>query len=327
MTVSTSSDTQAPARWAVWAAFAAIYLIWGSTYIGIRFAVETIPPFLMGGSRFMMAGLLMMVWALARGAKWPTWSQWRSASIAGFVLFVLNNGALVWAAQHVPSGVLALLIAATPMWMVLLDWWRPSVHGRLAGGARPTNMVFAGLLLGFFGILLLANPTQLGEISPNFAIGVVVTLIGSVAWAAGSLYARQADMPESPILSTALQLFVGGGLLLALGLASGQAAGFDLAQVTAQSAVSWVYLLIFGSIIGFGSYVWLLRVSTPARVSTYAYVNPVIAVFLGWLLADEPLTPRTMIAAAIIIGSVMLINSTRHRKQAAPRPALAEVRR
>jgi drug/metabolite transporter (DMT)-like permease len=323
MTVTTSPRAKTPARWLLLAAFGAIYIVWGSSYVGIHFAVESIPPFLMGGVRFGIAGLLMIAWALGRGAKRPTRAHWRSASIAGLAMFLINNGALMWAATTVPSGMLALLIAATPMWMVLLDWWRPTVRGRSPGGTRPTVMVFAGLLIGFFGILMLVNPAQFSEVKPNFAIGVVAVLIGTVGWAGGSLYARQADLPESPILCTGMQLLTGGVMLLALSVVSGETARFTLAEVTPESAFAVVYLILFGSIIGFGSYVWLMRVSSPARVSTYAYVNPIIAVLLGWALAGEGLTVRTLIAAAVIIGSVMVINTARHHKPA-PRPALAK---
>lgn len=308
----------APARWHLLAAFAAIYLIWGSTYIAIRFAVETVPPFFLGAVRFMLAGLVMFVWAWAQGAAMPTRRQWRAAAFAGFLLFVLNNGGLVWASQYVPSGMAALLIGATPMWMVLLDWWRPTVHGRRAGGIRPSNMVFAGLLLGFFGILLLVNPGGLADAGHEYAVGVVVILAASVAWAAGSLYSRQSEQPASPILSTSMQLLCGGVMLLAVSAGAGEIAGLDVSAITARSALSWLYLGVFGSIIGFGSYVWLLRVSTTAKVATYAYVNPVVAVFLGWALANEPITPRTILAATIIIAAVMMINRARSRA-AAPR--------
>ena len=191
MTV-TSGSSAAPSRWMIVAAFAAIYVLWGSTYITIRFAVEVIPPFLLGGTRFIVVGLLLTAWARAQGAQWPTWGQWRATLVASVLFFVINNGALVWATQYVPSGMAALLIGATPMWMVLFDWWRPGLHGRQAGGVRPSNVVIGGLLLGFFGISLLADPAELIAERPEYAIGIVAILVGAVSWAAGSIYTRQA---------------------------------------------------------------------------------------------------------------------------------------
>jgi len=239
------------------------------------------------------------------------------------MLFMLNNGGLVWASQFVPSGMAALLIGATPLWMVLLDWWRPSIHGRKPGGIRPSNTVFAGLLIGFFGILLLVNPSGLADAGHEYAVGVVVILLASVAWAAGSIYSRQSDQPASPILATGMQLLSGGLMLMLASAVAGEIASLNIAAITPRSAVSWLYLAVFGSIIGFGSYVWLLRVTTMARVATYAYVNPVVAVFLGWALANEPVTLRTIIAAAIIIAAVMMINSARTRAAAPRKPSLA----
>ncbi len=325
MSVTPRVSSTTPARWLIIAAFAAIYLLWGSTYIAIRFAVEVIPPFAMSGTRFVVAGLLLMLWARAQGAPWPTRLNWRTAMIAAVMLFVLNNGALVWAAQYVPSGTLALLVGATPLWIVLLDWWRPTVHGRQAGGVRPTLTVFLGLLLGFFGIVLLAGSGEMASARPEYAIGIVALLVGTVAWAAGSIYTRQVSsaLPDSPILCSGMQLFSGGVMLIALSIVSGESAGFQLADITLRSGLSWFWLVICGSILGFGSYVWLMRVSSPARVATYAYVNPVVAIFLGWALAGEQLTPRTIVAAAIIVAAVMLINSARSRKPAARPVVLA----
>jgi drug/metabolite transporter (DMT)-like permease len=310
-----------PKRWQVVAAFAAIYLLWGSTYIAIRFAVEVIPPFTMSGTRFIVAGLLMVFWARSQGAAWPTRLNWRVAATAAVMLFVLNNGSLVWAARYVPSGMLSLIVGATPLWMVLLDWWRPTMHGRQAGGVRPNNLVFVGLLLGFFGIILLAGSGDMAAARPEYAIGIVALLIGTVAWAAGSIYTRQtsAALPDSPLMCSGIQLISGGAMLVSLSALTGELASFQLVDVTLKAGVSWLWLVVCGSILGFGSYMWLMRVSTPARVATYAYVNPVVALFLGWALAGEQLTPRTLIAAVVILSAVMIINSARNRKPA-PRP-------
>jgi drug/metabolite transporter (DMT)-like permease len=317
------SVTKLPAsglnRWSVLAAFAAIYFVWGSSYVFIHFGVETIPPFLLGGVRFTIAGLLMMGWARTHGAAAPTRAHWRAASIAGFMMFLINNGAIIWASQYVPSGLLALLIAATPLWMVLFDWWRPTLKGRQTGGIRPNNLVFAGLLLGLVGVALLVNPAKAAGSSANYMIGIlVVFLLATSAWAGGSIYTRQAQLPDSPILCTGMQLFTGGLMLLALSVVTGETNSFTIAQVSARSALSVCYLIMAGSIIGFGSYIWLLRVSNPARVATYAYVNPIVAVGLGWALAGEPINERTLLAAAVIIAAVMLVNTARTRKPSRP---------
>jgi drug/metabolite transporter (DMT)-like permease len=304
----------APARWLVIAAFAAIYLIWGSSYLAIKFAIESMPPFLMGGTRFFAAGLILIVWSLRSGALRPTRKQWRSAAVVGVMLFVCNFAPLVWAAaQHVPSGMSALLIASTPMWMVVFDWARP-------GGQRPTMGVLGGLTLGTLGILLLMDPSTLAaEGHAGLLPGMIAVIIAAALWAAGSIYARQADMPESSLFSTGIQLFSGGIGLMILGLVAGEGAHVDLSALTVRSVLSWLHLVLFSSVVAFSAFVWLLRVCPPARVSTYAYVNPVIAVLLGALLASEPLTPSTIIASVIIIGAVMLINTA--RAQPEPRPA------
>lgn len=322
---SSSSAPSAPARWLIVAAFAAIYLLWGSTYIAIHFAVEIIPPFLMSGTRFILAGSLLIVWMRVHGEPWPTWRNWRTAIVAAAMLFVLNNGALVWAAQYVPSGTLALLVGATPLWMVLLDWWRPTLHGRQAGGVRPSLTVFGGLMLGFVGIFLLTSSGDMTTATPEFIAGVVTLLVGTVGWAAGSIYTRQSadSLPKSPILCSGMQLLSGGIMLTLLATVTGETTGFQLTDVTLRAGLSWLWLVVCGSIIGFGSYVWLMRVSTPARVATYAYVNPVVAIFLGWALAGETLTPRTLVAAAVIVSAVMIINGARTRRPRPRRVAMA----
>jgi len=285
-------------------AFAAIYLIWGSSYVAIHFAIETLPIFLMAGVRFIAAGLLLYGWSIWHGAPAPTRKQWRSAAIAGFFLFLLNNGALVISQQVVPPGMMSLLLAGTPLWMIMIHWL-------FAGGMRPRLTVFAGLALGLFGIALLVSPSSLtaGTSDSNgFLLGAVLAVFGSITWSIGSLYGKRADLPSSPMLSTSMQLLTGGVMLLALGLVTGQGAELNLSAVSWHSWLALIYLILGPSIFGFGSFIWLMRVASPTRVSTYAYVNPVVALFLGWLLAHETITERTIIAAAIIIASVMMMN-------------------
>lgn len=282
------------------AAFAAVYVIWGSTYLAIRYAIETLPPFLMAAVRFLVAGSVLYAWARWRGAERPGTTHWRAAFIAGGLLLAGGNGALVWAEQRVASGVAALLVATVPLWMVMLHWM-------LEDGGRPTGRVVAGLGLGLAGIGVLVGPGALlggGRIDP---VGAGALVLGSLSWAAGSLYARTAPLPTRPRLGTGMEMLAGAALLVLAGVATGEVARLDPGGVTLRSAAGLVYLIVFGSLIAFSAYVYMLREASPARVATYAYVNPVVAVLLGWGLAGEPLTARTLAASVIIIGAVVLI--------------------
>ncbi|HUH13865.1 MAG TPA: EamA family transporter [Longimicrobiales bacterium] len=288
----------------VLAALFALYVIWGSTYLAIRFAIETLPPFLMAGVRFVVAGGLLYGWVAMRGGARPTAAQWRASFIIGGLLLVGGNGAVVWAEERVASGVVALLVATVPVWMVLLDWAQGT-------GGRPTGKLMLGMLLGLVGLGLLVGPDALGgggDVDPLRA-GVVV--LGSMSWAAGSIYSRKAAVPRSPLLFTATQMLAGGALLLLLGTVLGEWGDVRLDAVSARSALALAYLIVFGAIVGYSAYVWLLRVSTPARVSTYAYVNPLVAVFLGWALAGEVVSPRIGVAAAVIVAGVAIITTSR----------------
>lgn len=292
-----------PSRWLLIAAFAAIYLIWGSSYIGIHFAIQSLPPFLMTGIRFLLSGGVLIAWALLRGAPLPTRINWRAAAITGFLLFMLNNGGIVWAeANGAPTGIVAVLIATVPMWIVVLTWLKP-------GGTFPGSMVIGGLVFGFLGIILLFDPAG-AAVNP---IWIAVVLGAAFCWAFGSLYARSAPLPQSATLSTGMQLFAGGVFQMIASILTGDLASFDPTNVSAVSILAVVYLAIMSSVLAYSAFVWLMRVSTPTRVATYAYVNPVVAVLLGWLLANEPLTPRTIVAAAIIIASVIMINGSKGR--------------
>ncbi|GAB4459888.1 MAG: drug/metabolite exporter YedA [Anaerolineae bacterium] len=298
------------------AAFAAVYTIWGSTYLAIRFAVETMPPFLMAGARFIIAGGLLMGWVVLRGGARPTWAQWKAAVLVGALLFVGGNGLVSWAEQRIPSSLAASLIATVPLWMVLLDWARP-------GGVRPNRGVIAGLVIGFAGVVALLGP---GKASGDVAIdlvGALTVLLASVLWAGGSLLSRAVGLPRSATLSSGMQMFAGGALLLGAGTAAGEWGQLNLSAISLQSLLAWAYLIFFGAIVGFSAYAWLLRVSTPARVATHAYVNPVVAVFLGWALGNEPLTPQTLLASAFIIGAVAVVTVNRTHRNLRPRRAEA----
>lgn len=305
---STPSTSSSGHSTKVLLAFAAVYVIWGSTYLGIRFAVETIPPFLMAGVRFFIAGSVLYLWLRLRGVPGPTVRQWKSMSVVGLLLIGVGNGAVSWAEQTVPSGLTALIIALTPLWFVSIEWFQHAI--------RPTREVVIGLALGFIGMIVLIDPARITDSGHFDPIGTIVIIIGTIAWAAGSMYSRTAEHPSRPMLGTAMQMLTGGAMLLLVSAFSGEMWSFDISTVSAVSFASLMYLIVFGSLIAFTSYIWLLKESTPARVSTYAYVNPVIAVFLGWLLAGELLNARIGIAAAIIVAGVALITAVKARQTA-----------
>lgn len=283
-------------------AFTAVYLIWGSTYLGIRFAIETIPPFIMGGARFLIAGLILYAWLRFKGVPVPAGFHWRNAAIVGALLLGVGNGGVNWAEQKVPSGITALLIAVTPLWFALLDWLRPH-------GIRPRFQTVLGIVIGFAGVVMLVGSRHILRSNAIDPAGAMALMLASVCWAGGSLYARYTPKPESPLMGVALQMITGGTLLLLVGMAAGEAATFSWARISARSITAFIYLTLIGSLVGFTAYSWLLKVSTPARVSTYAYVNPVIAVFLGWAIGGETLTIRILCAATVIVLGVIIMTT------------------
>jgi drug/metabolite transporter (DMT)-like permease len=299
-----------PSTAKVLAAFAAVYVVWGSTYLAIRVAIDTLPPLLMAGARFLLAGTILYAVMRLRGVPAPTPRQWRATALIGALLLGFGNGGVVLAERTVPSGIAALLVAMVPMWMVLLEWLRP-------GGSRPTLRVVSGLLIGFAGIVLLVGPAGLVSGEGVDPLGALLLTIGSAAWAAGSIYARGADLPGSALLATGMEMLCGGAVLLIGGIARGELGAADPSAFTTESVLALLYLVVVGSLVGFTAYVWLLGVSTPARVSTYAYVNPVVAVLLGWWLLNEPLTARVLGAAAVIVLAVAVITTGR---RADPQP-------
>jgi drug/metabolite transporter (DMT)-like permease len=293
-----------PSTTAIVLAFAAIYIVWGSTYLAIRFAVETLPPFLMLFARFFTAGVLMYGFLRWRGEARPTAREWSGGAVIGGLLLLGGTGAVGWAEQWIDSGLAALIVAIVPVWMVLLDWIGPEKR-------KPTGAVVAGLVLGLIGVAVLVGPVDLSGGGRMQFIGSAVVVFGTLSWATGSVYGSRLPHPSSPWMSAALQMTAGGLLLLLFGTAMGEWSRLDLAGMSAKSLGALAYLMVFGSLIAFAAYIFLLRHETPARVGSYAYVNPVVAVFLGWALASEPVTPRTVVAAAIILTGVVLI--VRHR--------------
>jgi len=291
------------------AAFGAVYILWGSTYLAIRFAVETLPPMLMIGARYVIAGGLLFAWARWRDGDRATREDWRTSALSGTLMLAGGNGAVVWAAQRVPSGIVALLVAVVPIWMVLLDWMLPA-------GRRPRASVFAGLAMGLAGLLLLIGPSSMrGKMGIDPA-SVVVLLAGSLAWAVGSLLTQRAPRPTSGTVGSSIQMLAGGSVATLVAVFRGEPAQLDLANASALSLGALAYLIVFGSLIGFTAYIYMLAHTTAAKAATYAYVNPVVAVFLGWAFASEPVTPRTLIAAAIILGGVAIITLGREEPRA-----------
>jgi len=307
-----------PSRSALLTAFTTIYLVWGSTYLGIRVAIETLPPFLMAGARFLIAGGLLAGWlALNRGFRTNA-RQWRDNAIIGTFLLLGGNGLVAWAEQTIPSGLTALVIGSQPLLMVLTEWaWR--------GGRRPTLLTGVGLLLGFLGVAWLAAPWESAAAGGLNLGGVTAILVAGVFWAFGSIYGRHVREPAEPLTAAAMQMLCGGVALMLTALAHGDFRGFSPAAVSMHSWLAFGYLIVAGSLVGFSTFVWLMKHSTPARVSTYAYVNPLVAVFLGWLILGEPVTARTLAAAAVIVVSVAVITTQRGRN-VAPRRVAAGAR-
>lgn len=299
-----ASGAGAVSRAQVLAAFAAVYVVWGSTYLAIHFAVETLPPFLMAGARFLVSGAALYAWTRASGAPRPTRLQWRETAVVGAFLLVGGNGGVAWAEQRVPSGLAALLVATVPLWMVLLEWWR-------SGGVKPGWRTWAGIATGFLGLGILVGPAELLGGGAADGVGAAVLVVASILWAVGSVYSRRAALPESPLQATGMEMLTGGAMLVLVGSAAGEWGRFDPGAVSGRSLLALAYLIVFGSGVGFTAYVWLLKHVEVAKVSTYAYVNPVVAVFLGWLLAGEAVTARTLAAAAVIVAAVAFITSSR----------------
>jgi drug/metabolite transporter (DMT)-like permease len=286
-------------RWKIVLAFLAEYLCWGMTYLAMRVAVRDIPPHLMSGARFLVAGLVLYLWTRRRGDPKPSAIQWRSATMVGAFLLLGGNATVAWAEQQVPSGLAAVLIAVAPIWMVAFEWAR--------GGRRPGTRVTAGLILGLVGLAILVSPKGDSATQVN-PIGAVMLVLASASWAWGSVVSKSAPLPKSRFLATSMEMIGGGVLLLLTALAVGQVAHFRPTEVSANAVLAWLFLVVFGSLVGFTAYIWLLGVTSIAKVGTYAYVNPIVAVFLGWAILDEPVTGRTLIAALVILVGVALVN-------------------
>ena len=304
-----------PAKAAIIAGFITIYVLWGSTYFGIKVAIESLPPFLMAGSRFLVAGLLLTVWIACNGGFKATRRQWMDNSIIGALLLLGGNGLVCWSEQKIPSGIATLIVSLGPLFIVLLDWAVFATSRDKSRGSQPHPITFAGVALGIVGLAVLVGP-ELGGNNPMhlepWHVGGLV--LACFCWSVGSIYTRYARTPAEPFTAAAIQMLAGSGCLFITSLLMGEPLHFEPGAVTSRSMLAWSYLIVAGSLVGFTTFVWLMKHCSPARVSTFAYVNPVVAVFLGWLLADEPVGPRMLIAAAIIIAGVAIITATRTRK-------------
>jgi drug/metabolite transporter (DMT)-like permease len=300
--IALSPPANTASRGRVWAAYAAVYLIWGSTYLAIRFAVETMPPLLMAGSRFIMAGTLLYTGLRLAGIATPTVSQWANAAVIGVLLIAVPNGGVCWAEQFVASGLVALVIAITPVFFAVVNWLRP-------GGERPSGQTSLGIFMGLGGVTWLVGSRQSLAGMPLNHTAIAVVLIACLAVAIGSHYSRHTPKPKSTLMAVAAQMLCGGVLLLCTGLLTRETTVLDVTHITRRSILAFLYLVVFGSLVAFSSFSWLLKVSTPSRVATYAYVNPVIAVFVGWSMGGELLTPSILWSATVIILGVIIITS------------------
>ena len=287
----------------IWLALLALYIVWGSTYLGLKVAIETIPPFFHASIRFLVSGIILVVWQRSAGQVMPTRKQWISTAIIGTLLLLGGNGLVSWAEQFIPSGVAALIIGSVPMFLVVAEALRPN-------GVKPTWQAIVGLLIGFVGIFILVGPSEIsGSDTKLNPFGVIALLGACLAWASGSIYSKTADLPKSSLMNTGAQMLMGSISLLIVSLLTGELNGWDITAVSARSLYGLLYLITAGSLIGFVSYGWLLQNAPISLVATYAYVNPIVAVLLGNWIGDEPLEPRIWVAAGIIIGSVIFINN------------------
>jgi drug/metabolite transporter (DMT)-like permease len=287
----------------IWIALITLYIVWGSTYLGIKIAVETIPPFFHAAIRFLISGIILVLWQRSIGNEMPTRSQWKSTFIIGTLLLLGGNGLVSWAEQTVPSGVAALIVGTVPLFLVILESFRKN-------GVKPTWQTIVGLVIGFIGVFLLVGPAELtGSQEKLNPFGVIAVLSASFLWATGSIYSKGADLPKSSFMTTGAEMLMGSISLIIVSVLTGELNGWNIADVSTRSWLGVIYLITMGSIVGFGSYIWLLQNAPISLVATYAYVNPIVAVMLGFFFGNEILEPRIWLATGIIIGAVAFINN------------------
>ncbi len=300
-----------PSKFMIIAAFTALYIIWGSTYLSISIAIKSIPPFFMVAARYLMAGVLLCAWCMFKGEKFPTSKNFVTIGIGGFLMLFMGNGAVTLAEQYLPSGLAAIIVATVPLWFIILDKrnWNHYFSNKI---------IIVGILLGFAGVLMLFS----GKGSLDFSgdkmkvAGFFILIVGSICWAMGSLYSKYKQVEGSTSMKAAVQMLAAGLVALLTGFVSNEQHGFVVSNITHQSIFALLYLVIMGSLIGYMSYIWLLSVLPASRVGTYAYVNPVVAVFLGWLIANEAITSQQVIALVVILLGVILVNAAKDQKKA-----------
>jgi drug/metabolite transporter (DMT)-like permease len=318
-----SERSRSPRKLTIVAAYAALYTVWGSTFLGILFAIQSIPPLLMAGTRFFLAGLVMLMIARLQRRATSCFAEWRTAFVVGACLLLCGNGGITVAELWVPTGLTSLLVATVPIYIALLSWLT-------GGGSRPGPRLLLGLVGGFLGVGILVGPALASSSngSPHAGLGIGILLTGSLVWSIGSIYSQRARSSAPPFLSSAQTMLCGGGLLLAAGLLRGEGHALHLDRISALSFGALLYLIFVGAIIGYTSFIFLMRHCDAAKVATYAYVNPVVAVLLGAFFAGETLTGRMVLAGCIILGSVALVVSSqepRRKKLITPRGAVAHL--
>ncbi|HKZ93883.1 MAG TPA: EamA family transporter [Candidatus Bathyarchaeia archaeon] len=294
-------------RLSVALAFAVVCVVWGSTYLAIRFVIETAPPFFTAGTRWAIAGVLLYCVTRLRGASAPSRSHWGSAFVVGGLMLLVAHGAVVWAEQWILSGLASIFVATVPLWLVLVE----SVHDR----RKPDGKGLLALLAGFIGVIILVGDLPSLGGSNMAPIAALALLFGALAWGLGSFYSRSASLPNSHFMGVAIQMIAGGFLLLLTSVATGELANLRLGSISQRSLFAWAYLIVFGSLVGFTSYIWLLKQATPSRIATYAYINPVVALLLGWAFANEQPTFTSIVTTTIILISVAVITSRKFEPQ------------
>lgn len=299
----------------IWIGLLILYVVWGSTYLGIAIAVDTIPPFLMAAVRFLIAGFVLLAWSVAREGRAfhpPSLREWRDSTIVGALLLGGGMGMVAFGEQTVPSGITALIIAMMPVWVAVL--------GRIFLRERLPRLAIGGIVLGFVGVAVLIGPSAFGGAGALEPLALAAILFSPISWSSGSLFAsHRAVLPKQPLVATGAQMVAGGLVLLAMSLVSGELVGFRVQAVSGDSLIALAYLTVIGSLLAFTAYGWLLRVAPLPLIATYAYVNPVVAVILGAIVLSEPIEPRTLVAGAVIVVGVAVIVSARGR-MAGPRP-------
>ncbi|GAC1421658.1 MAG: EamA family transporter [Flavisolibacter sp.] len=303
------NENKEPSRGLVITAFIALCVLWGSTYLANLIAIETIPPFLMGSTRFFIAGFILYVWCLLKSQKTPNLRSLLHISFCGVMMLSIGTGAVIWVEQYIPSGITAVIVATVPLWFVLLDKreWKMYFSNK---------WIIIGLLIGFIGVLLLFS----GKGSVNFTgnkfqfQGFFIMIGGSICWAIGSLYSRYKTVEGTTSMKVAVQMMAAGIFSFLIALAAKEELHFKLSQVSGNSIKAVIYLIIFGSLIGYLSYIWLLSVRPPSLVGTYAYVNPVVAVFLGWSIEGESISFMQVVALAVILGGVIMVHIAKEKK-------------